>query len=216
MLSRARLSPSCCRCSRSCRRCTGNPGTGAWGWAGRWRARSSGCSSARWSGAAWRGWSICCTPPRAPASSHCKRERERETEWEGDGETGGGEGEGERLSFWYKGGWKQQRTAMQNNWKWGHSKWNGGLFEPKVEGRRGRGFAGKSPLALRLALPYPDSVKLTWWLTFPFGRTCHALFSHISWNTAEERLRAGPPLPPPPPPPTPKTNWAALWGHARC
>lgn len=77
-LSRATLCPSCCRCSRSCRRCTGSPGTGAWGWAGRWRARSSGCSSARWSGAAWRGWSICCLPPPAPASSRWNRESERE------------------------------------------------------------------------------------------------------------------------------------------
>lgn len=116
-LSRATLCPSCCRCSRSCRRCTGSPGTGAWGWAGRWRARSSGCSSARWNGAAWRGWSICCLPPPAPASSRWNREsererkRKRERESERDRMRGGGEREKGDVSAWLRGRtWKRRRT----------------------------------------------------------------------------------------------------------
>jgi len=108
MQSRARLCPSCYRCSRSCRRCTGSPGTGASGWAGRWRARSSGCSSARWNGAAWRGWSICCLPPPAPASSHWNREREREREREL--ERGRGRESKRVVSVWSRGKkWKRHR-----------------------------------------------------------------------------------------------------------
>lgn len=195
-LSRATLCPSCCRCSRSCRRCTGSPGTGAWGWTGRWRARSSGCSSARWSGAAWRGWSICCLPPPAPASSRWNREsererkRKREKERERDRMRGGRERE--RGGMWAPG-WEvgRENGGGRRDAEWMKKLWqmkNWAVGGEQGKGRRGQGF-GENTLLLHVSasnafsFPYADFVELTWWLTFQFARTCHAFFFCTSVGT---------------------------------
>lgn len=78
--STARLFPACCRLGRPCKRYSGSPGTGAWGWTGRWRASSSGCSSAGWSNSAVTAGGSDCPPHPAPASVHCGEWRVGERE----------------------------------------------------------------------------------------------------------------------------------------
>lgn len=68
--SRSSHCPACCRSCRPCRHCSGSLDTGAGGWAGRWRARSSGCSSGGWSNPAVTAAGTDCPLRPAPASAH--------------------------------------------------------------------------------------------------------------------------------------------------